>query len=294
VLTVPADRVAPAIARHWPVVGRVLRLEALPSGATSQVWLVHTDLQRCVVKLCFDTRPAFETGLAAAEHIEQSTGITTGAPIRTRAGSLSVLIPTFPGQEHPLALLTHVPGKEIDLHAAAAADLLARVHGGLRLLPGVVGHDALGYLTENSGDYAYQEAIAPAIKAVAAAVRAADLTWGTCYGDGPETVLLASGEVALLDWGGVLAGPVLWDVAEWVQGRGRAFADNFQARLVDLGFVSQAEMALLPLVSRVRAARELRFRAFRLARPDHYDTAGPDELRVRELAGDLGIALEHQ
>lgn len=292
VLTVPADRVAPAIARHWRVAERDLYLDALTPGATSQVWLVRLDDRRYVAKLCFDTRAAFESGLSAAEHVERSTGIATGAPIRTGDDDLSVLIPTFEGQEHPLALLTCVTGTEIELDAVAAAELLTTVHAALRSLPTVIGHDPLRYLTDDSDCYAYQATIRPALQAVAGAVRAADLTWGTCYGDGPETVRQESGGMALLDWGGVLAGPVLWDVAEWMQRRGPDFRAGFQARLIDLGFVSEREMALLPLVTQIRAARELRFLAYRLLRPDHYGTAETDGPRVEELATELGIMLE--
>ena len=293
-LTVPDDQVVPEIARHWRLAEHALRLEALSPGATSQVWLVHTPKRQYVAKLCFDSRPAFEVGLRAAEHVERTTGIATGAPIRTTDRDLSVLIPTLPGQEHPLALLTYVPGRRVELDAVAAAELLHTVHAALRSMPAVIGHDPLQYLTDTSHDYAYQDTIRPALQALVAEVRAADLTWGTCYGDGPETVLPDIGEVALLDWGGVLAGPVLWDVAEWMQPRDPEFRDTFQARLIDLGFVSEREMALLSLVTQVRAARELRFRAYRLARPDHYGTAETDGPRVEELATQLGITLEHR
>ena len=247
-----------------------------------------------MAKLCFDTRPAFETGLSAAEHVERATGIATGAPIRTLDGDLSVLIPTFPDEEHPLALLSYVPGQTVELDARDAAGLLASIHGALRSLPKVIGHDPLAYLTDESVDYAFQDTISPAIQALAAAARAADLTWSTCYGDGPETVRQTNGDVALLDWGGVLVGPVLWDVAEWMLGRSPDFTENFQARLVDLGLVSESEMSLLPLVTGVRAARELRFRAYRLARPDHYGTAETDGPRVEELADELGITLDRR
>lgn len=293
-LTIPDDQVVPEIARHWRLAEHALHLEALAPGATSQAWLVHTPERQYVAKLCFDTRPAFELGLTAAERVEVTTGIATGAPIRTADDDLSVLIPTFPGQEHPLALLTYVAGRRVELDAVAAAEMLSTVHAALRSLPAVIGHDPLQYLTDTSHEYAYQDTIRPALQALVAVVRAADLTWGTCYGDGPETVLPGTGEVALLDWGGVLAGPVLWDVAEWMQPRDPEFRDAFQARLIDLGFVSEKEMALLPLVANVRAARELRFRAFRLLRADHYGSAERDGPRIEELATELGIGLEHR
>jgi hypothetical protein len=247
-----------------------------------------------VAKLCFDTRPAFEGGLAAAEHVERSAGIATGAPIRTLDGALSVLIPTVSDQEHPLALLNFVEGTPVELDAVAAAELLSTVHRALRSLPQVIGHDPLAYLDDDDGGYAYEQSIRPALSAVVAEVRGADLTWGTCYGDGPETIRTPTGEVALLDWGGVLAGPVLWDVAEWMQRRGPDFSEHFQARLIELGFVGTPEMAELSLVSRVRAARELRFRAYRLLRADHYGTADTDGPRIEELATDLGITLERR
>ena len=291
VLTVRDDQVVPEIARHWQLPERGLHVESLQPGATSQVWLVHAPEQQYVAKLCFDTRPAFELGLKAAEHVERATGIATGAPIRTVDGDLSVLIPTIPDQEHPVALLTPVAGERTELDAVAAAELLFTIHAALRSLPAVIGHDPFRYLTDDSHEYAYQGTIRPALQAVVDAVRSADLTHGTCYGDGAETVRQGNGEVALLDWGGVLAGPVLWDVAEWMQPGDSDFRGNFQARLIDLGFVTEKEMALLPLVVRVRAARELRYRAFRFLHPDHYGTAEKDGPRIEELASELGIRL---
>ncbi len=106
-----------------------------------------------------------------------------------------------------------------------------------------------------------------------------------------EAILQTTGELALLDWGGVLAGPVLWDVAGWMQPRDSDFRDVFQARLIDLGFVDKKEMGLLPLVIQVRAARELRYRAFRFLHADHYGTAKKDGPRIEELATELGISL---
>jgi hypothetical protein len=291
VLTVAVDGVAAAISRHWPV--EPVRLERLAPGATSQVWLVHADGRRFVAKLCFDTKAAFDSGLVAAEHVQRSTGIATGAPVRTADDDLSVLIPTFAGQQHPLALLTHVAGTAVELDALEAADLLCAVHQALRSLPAMVGHDPLLYLTDSSVDYAYRETIQPALGVMVTDLRAADLTWSTCYGDGPETVRQATGEVALLDWGGVLVGPVLWDVAEWTPSRDSEFREAFLARLIDGGLVSDNEMVLLPLVSRVRAARELRFRAHRLMRSDHYGSADIDAPRIEELASELGIHLKH-
>ena len=292
-LTVPADRVASATSQHWQVAEPV-RLEGLAPGATSQAWLVHADGRRYVAKLCFDTQAAFDSGLAAAEHVERTTGIATGAPIRTTDDNLSVLIPMVPGQRHPLTLLTHVAGTPIELGPQPAAELLASVHRALTSMPASTGHDPLRYLTDDSVDYAFQDTIQPALQAVVADLRAADLTWATCYGDGPETVRRDSGDVALLDWGGVLTGPILWDVAEWMDGRDAGFCEDFQAGLTDRGFVSETEMARSLLVTRVRNARELRFRAYRLMRPDHYGTAATDGPRVEQLASELGIELEHR
>ena len=57
------------------------------------------------------------------------------------------------------------------------------------------------------------------------------------------------------------------------------------------GVVDEKELALLPLVVRVRSARELRYRAFRFLHADHYCTAAKDGPRIEELATELGISL---
>lgn len=211
--------VADAIAEHWDLPDPISLTDSPTRGVTADVWLVEDGVNnRYVAKFAYESQAYFETGLSIAEHVERSTGLATGRPVRDRAGNVTVMLPSVPGEKHPLALLTHISGTPTHLGPDAAAVLLARVHSGLRDTHPATTPDLLQYLTDDSVAIAHAEAIRPALHKAAADVLACpELTWGTCYGDGPEPIRTCADAIALVDWGGVLHAPLLWDVAEWAE-----------------------------------------------------------------------------
>lgn len=287
--------VADAIAEHWDLPNPISLTDSPTRGVTADVWLVEDGTNnRYVAKFAYESQAYFETGLSIAEHVECSTGLATGRPVRDRAGNLTVMLPSVPGEKHPLALLTHISGIPTHLEPGAAAVLLAHVHSGLRDTRPATTPDLLQYLTDDSVAIAHAEAIRPALHQAAADVLACpELTWGTCYGDGPEPIRTCADVIALIDWGGVLHAPLLWDVAEWAESyenpdERRAFIAACRA----LSFIDAAEFAHLDRLTRLRDARALRFRAYRVLRADHYsDTRLSDAQALRQLAARFDIQI---
>ena len=290
-----AKIIADAIAEHWGLPGPLTLTDSLTRGVTADVWLVEDSAgSQYVAKFAYDSQTSFEAGLRIAEHVEHRTGMLTGRPIHDRTGRLTVMLPSVPGQEHPLALLSYVAGTAIQLEPEAAAGLLARVHIGLLDTDPTTANDPIGYLTDESIAIAHVDAIRPVLRNVTNDVLdCTDLTWGTCYGDDAEAVLTPSGEIGLVDWNGVLHAPLLWDVAEWAAGyTNRHDQQMFVAACEDLRFINRAEFVYLDRLTRLRDAHALRFRAYRVLHADHYsDTRHQDGLELRRLAARLDISL---
>lgn len=289
-----AKIIAAALGGHWDLPGPLALTDSLTRGVTADVWLVEDRAgTRYVAKFAYESQTYFDAGLSIAEHVETVTGLPTGRPVRDRAGNLSVMLPSVPGEKHPLALLNYVAGTPTDLEPGAAAALLAVVHAGLRDTDRAALHEPIDYLLDDSTDIAHADVIRPALHKAADDVLAnSNLTWGTCYGDGPEPIRTPTGATALLDWGGVLHAPLLWDVAEWAETYSepdakRAFIDE----CTGLGFIDSAEFAYVGQLSRLRDARALRYRAYRVLHTDHYETGVRDTAALRQLAGRFGIQI---
>jgi hypothetical protein len=125
-------------------------------------------------------------------------------------------------------------------------------------------------------------------EAVEAATGLDQLTWGTCYGDGPE-LLNTSGGLALIDWGAVTRAPLLWDVFRWASEAGLG-ADRLVAAYVDAGGRAAGDVDQFPVMQRLGAAHQLRFRSFRLANGTHYDeSASEDRAALVRAAMTLGV-----
>lgn len=287
--------IADALTEHWDLPGPLILTDSLIRGVTADVWLVEDGAgTRYVAKFAYESQTYFETGLSIAEHVECTTGLTTGRPVRARAGNLTVMLPSVPGQKHPLALLTHIAGTPIQLAPDAAADLLARVHSGLRDVDPAPTSDVFGYLTNDSIAIAHGDVIRPVLhKATADVLACPDLTWGACYGDGPEPIRTPTGAIALVDWGAVLHAPLLWDVAEWAETYGDSRERHaFVIECQRLDFINAAEFAYLDRLTRLRDARALRYRAHRVLHADHYnETRLRDAQAVEQLMARFDIQL---
>lgn len=294
-----ASVVATAIRDHWGHPDPIVLDDSLVPGVSADVWLATTgDGRRYVAKFVYGGRAEVEAGLAVAEQVARRTGLLTGTPCRTRAGELTVMLPSVPGQRHPLALLEYVDGRPAtpggDLTPERAAALLARVHQVVRTLDTQVPDGVLAYLADESVAIAYEEQLRPVIRRALARVQAIDeLSWGTCYGDGPEAIELTDGRLALVDWGGVVNAPVLWDVACWAHGfaAGRE-RDRFVEHYLAAGPLPATELTHLDRFLELRDVQQLRFRAHRVLHADHYTTtAAADAVELTRLAAGFGVAL---
>lgn len=283
-----------AIVRHWNLPGPVQLSDSLRGGVTADVWLVtdgHGD--RYVAKFIYDSRSTAEAGIRIAEQVEANSDLTAGAPIRTAAGELTVMLPSVPGEHHPLALLRHVTGTPAVLSPAERADLLVQAQAALAKTRVPKVHQVIDYLSDDSIDIAYAAQIRPILhECVHRVLNTDSLTWGTCYGDGPEAIRTEHG-IGLVDWGGVLHAPLLWDVAQWLNG---IRADDDRQRYIDTYRAKTSlpldELTHLDNLVRLRDAHELRFRAFRVLHADHYTTsADRDANAVIALALNFGVNL---
>src|SRR5262245_25094888 len=109
----------------------IIRTKPLNGGTTSDTWYVDTARQRYVAKYAYWPQSTFESGLLAAEIVERHR-IASGAPIRTPAGALTVMVQGSSGQPNPLALLRYVPGELLDFTEpdapALAGSILGQIH----------------------------------------------------------------------------------------------------------------------------------------------------------------------
>ncbi|MGI8867869.1 MAG: hypothetical protein ACR2F6_03205 [Mycobacteriales bacterium] len=255
-------------------------------GVTSDVFDV-TDAagRRYAAKLTYDLPAAVEPGLRAAAAVARRTSIETAPAVPASGGSLTVLTPSVNGERHPLALLPWIDGRRLAAgeRIADAARVLAAVH---QALGDVEAPDTMvGYLGDDAARYPWRDVIVPASRAALEGVFRADLTWGACYGDGPELVATEDG-LALRDWGAVTRGPLLWDVKLWAGEQREAFVEAYAAARGP----AAGEAHLLTLMDRLGYAFALRFRAFRVAQPDHYDeTIEADRAALAEAAAGLGL-----
>lgn len=282
-----------ALVRHWRLPEPVHLADSLKAGVTADVWLVtdaHGD--RYVAKFIYDTQPGAEVGLRVAEQVEANGDLNTGAPIRTHDGALTVMLPSVPGEYHPLAQLRYVAGPTAVLTAEEQAHLLVKVQAALATIHLPTLGSVIDYLSDDSIDIAYADKLRPILHDCVNDVLSIDeLSWSTCYGDNPEAIRTEHG-VALVDWGFVTHAPLLWDVAQWM--RNLATDEERQTYLAVYRAetsLPQHEFAHLKTLMRLCVAHELRFRAFRLLHADHYADASEQADAVASLARRFGVVL---
>lgn len=281
-----------ALLRSWRLPEPVV-VETLDGrGVTADVFEVTDGVgARYVAKLIYDTQPVAEAGLAVAEIVRDRTGIDTAAPIRTTTGAVTVMVPSVADLTHPLTLLPFVSGPRLtpDERPAETGRLLAGLHRAMADLGPIAPDGVIGYLLGDSVDPGSGQ-IASAVRATVTDVTArSDLTWGACYGDGPELVDTGAG-LALIDWGAVARAPLLWDVSCWSSAcrEPAVFLDAY----VGAGGLSPRELTLLPLMERLRAAQQLKFRNYRVTHADLYDeTVVADRAALQDAVRAFGIEL---
>lgn len=242
----------------------------LGGGMNSETWLVQDRGATYVAKrVAPSALDALLSGAEAATTLA-GVGFVTGRPIPARDGRIVVT-------EHALALLEHVPGRELDgeseVEQAWIAGTLAAVHSASDpvagpptssfardwLSPTVPGVDAHPWLVD-------------AIEEVRAETDPLVLTWSVLHTDPVPDAFIhddATGVTGLIDWAGARRGPVLYDVASAVMYLGgRRHASAFLAAYRERGPLGGDEMRHLDAFRRFREVVQGVYFAGRLASDD--------------------------
>src|SRR4051794_38425518 len=251
--------------RFWGI-GSV-EVRPLGGGMNSETWMVEHLGSTYVAKRV----PASElddlvAGCEVASALADA-GFVTGRPVPTTDGRLVVT-------EHALALLEHVPGRELegetDDEQRWIAGTLAGVHAAGS--PGRGPSTDTFYADWLSPQLTGAEAhpwLAPAIEAVRAETDPLRVTWAVLHTDpSPEAFIHddRNGVTGLIDWAGAKRGPVLYDVASAVMYLGgstnaAAFLTTYEAH----GPLDADELQLLDAFRRFRWVVQAAYFAWRLA-----------------------------
>ena len=269
----------------------------LGGGINSETWRVeHKGSSYVAKRVASHAVAGLVAGCEVAAALAEA-GFVTGRPLPTTDGRLVV-------SEHGLALLAHVPGRELDGEThedqQQMVSTLAGIHhsGGPILGPGA-GSFMTEWLTPERPGVSDHPWLLSAIDAVRAATDAPGLTWSTLHTDpAPEAFLhdVGTGATALIDWAGARRGPVLYDVASAVMYLGgRDLAAAFLDHYASHGPLSAAELARLDAFSRFREVVQGAYFAWRLATHDLTGGIDPAEnlkgLRdARERLSELGTS----
>jgi len=186
--------------------------------------------------------------------------VTTGRP---RASKRGRLVEQVDGRQ--VAVLAYVDGDElVPADQGPIGDVLRRVHSAAPLESGETA-DWLRFLLPFEGSLDLEPWIRPAVEgAVADAVALGPLTWAWLHGDPAAEAFRwqADGEVALIDWGSAMQGPILYDVASAVMYNGGPVVPAYLRRRPDL--TAELERGL-PTFLRVRYAVQAGYFAWRIS-----------------------------
>ena len=227
-------RTAQLLEQFWGMLGA--EVKPLGGGMNSETWVVDHQGSTYVLKRVPSAQIAsLIAGCDNASRLAQA-GLVTGRPVLTIDGRLVL-------SEHGVALLEHVPGRELGGETVEEGEwiaaTLAAVHVAGRpgsgpstaafmvdwlspQLPGVEGHQWLIAL----------------IQAVRAETDPLNVTWPIVHADpSPEAFVHndSTGVTGLIDWSGAQRGPVLYDVASAVTYLGgtdgaTVFLDTYRAQ----------------------------------------------------------------
>lgn len=255
------------LAEHWGITAQV---RPLGGGMNSDTWLVEHDGSTYVAK---HVPPNGVEGLAAGSEVAAAladAGFVTGRPVAADDGRLVVTAP----DGSALALLEHVPGRELegesDEEQEWMAGVLAGVHAATDLGSGpATATFAVDWLAPDVPGVEEHGWLVAAIAGVRAETDPLALTWAALHADpAPEAFVHddETGVTGLIDWAGTTRGPVLYDVASAVMYLGgtahaSAFLDAYRAR----GPLADGEIEHLAAFSRVREVVQGVYFAGRLA-----------------------------
>ncbi len=275
----------------------------LPGGFTSEVWRVEVGGEDFVAKYAYQSQEAFEGGLSAAE-LAEHVGISSGAPVRTKDGALSLLVEGPTGQRHPLALLHFVPGEPLNFAEPEAASLyghlLGRTHS--MLLHGLgeqLTVDIYEFLQAEDAAVVAQPGLAALIHQACEAARNDEVrravTHGVIWADRLEILReKATGRVGIIDWGAIERGPLLFDVALtvlWLFPQGSRAYEEFLHAYLAAAPISHSELDRLNTYKALLWARQAKYFAYRVAAGVTLGDPDPSKNAVR--LAEARQALEH-
>jgi homoserine kinase type II len=266
-------------------------------GINSRVWTVRAGATTFVAKVAH--RSALHPGLEVAEFLSDRD-FAAGAPLRTRAGELTVAI----APETELALLRFVPGRPLgvsDEDLERRGRTLGRAHALLRAFASapIERRWPWSWLT----DFDKLPVSARLCRAIEGAVQRAEelvsahaLRMGVLHGDtaGPDFLFEeAAGQVGLVDWGAVMHGPLLYDVGTVC---GLRHLDGDRRRIFVTAYLQGAplredELVFLDDFVRLRWAVQARYFSWRISQRVRTGIASDRENRsgLRDAVRALGM-----
>jgi Ser/Thr protein kinase RdoA (MazF antagonist) len=280
--------------RFWSI--RPNEVRPLGGGMNSETWIVEHEGATYVSKRVAEADVhEFVAGCEIASTLA-GRGFVTGRPVPANDGRLVVT-------EHALALLEHVPGRELqgdtDEEQRWIATTLAGVHAAGSPAPGPSAATfSREWLRQDLAGVDGHPWLAPAIEAVRAETDSLPVTWCVLHTDpSPEAFVHddATGVTGLIDWSGAKRGPVLYDVASAVMYLGgpedaATFLDTYRTQ----GPLGDDEMQSLDAFRRFRWAVQGAYFAWRLSVRDLTgiaDDAGNEKglNDARESLAELGL-----
>ncbi|GAA2143946.1 hypothetical protein GCM10009844_16920 [Nocardioides koreensis] len=242
----------------------------LGGGMNSETWVVRHRGSTYVAKRVSPTEVhELHAGCQVASTLGDA-GFVTGRPVPTGDGRQVVT-------QHALALLEHVPGRELegdsDEEQGWIAGTLAGVHaaGNPAIGPSTAGF-ALDWLSPQTPGVEAHPWLAAAIEAARAETDQLALTWSVLHTDPVPGAFIHDDRTSvtgLIDWTGARRGPVLYDVASAVMYLGgREPASAFLSSYQSQGPVAAHEMQHLDAFRRFREAVQGVYFAGRLAAND--------------------------
>ncbi len=232
-----------------------LTVHRFPGGFTSEVWFVEAKGERFVAKYAYQSQKDFECGLYAAELAEQH-GITSGAPLRTSNGALSILLEVPHWQSRSLALLRFVSGEPLHPSELDAASLYGHLLGQIhRIFLDGLGEKNIAnlfdFLLEEEPGVAAQPGLVRLIHQTVEVTRNYQsrhaVTYGVIWGDRMEIMReKETGHAGIIDWGTIEYGPLLFDVALatlWLFPEGTTAYEEFLQTYLAEAPISESELA---------------------------------------------------
>lgn len=245
-------------------------VKPLGGGMNSETWLVEHEGSTYVAKA---VSPATAADLVAGGEVATvlaEAGFVTGHPVPTLDGRMLLTEPA-------LALLQHVPGRELDGETDEEqewiASTLAGVHSAAHpTLRRSTTTFALDWLSPQMPGVEAHPWLMAAIEAVRVETDPLTVTWSVLHTDpAPEAFIHdhRSGVTGLIDWTGARRGPVLYDVASAVMYLGGTeHASAFLSAYLSQGPLPADEMQHLDAFRRFREAVQGAYFARRLASND--------------------------